>query len=649
MNFGVNTKIMMGVITPSILAVAAVIMGFWISSTLGLAIDQSSQIDKVLASHSHADMMHDALRADSLMAISAVDPALNIKVDDVKAAIIEHTKAFEADIAMELEKVTDPTLRRKLEDLKEPLQSYIESAKEIVGKSQNDPLAAKALWPDFSAKFTKLEGTMETATESIEELANTVRLDSESKRSTVQFLLTVILTIVAGLAVALFFYQRRQITDPIVEVTGLIIRLSKGDYKTDGDNQSNDGIERRRRKRTLESRTDELGQMARAAVIFKDNAIKYDEQRKQQEIDQKASDDAHRVAEAAAIENERASVRDSIGEGLVRLASRDLTFRLSNLPAAYSKLEHDFNQALEQLEETILSITGSSTVINVGTQDISSASSNLSRRTETQAASLEETAAAVAEITSTVKKTALGAQDARNVAESAKDEAIRSSEVVRRAISAMDNIEKSSEEINKIITVIDEISFQTNLLALNAGVEAARAGDAGKGFAVVAQEVRALAKRSAEAAREIKDLLKLSSKQVDQGVKLVAETGHSLDRILERVGHVNVVVDQIAESAQSQANGLQEVNSAVGHMDQTTQQNAAMVEQSTAATQTLALQSKELMSVVSSFTVRALKAVLAKNSTHQPAPLASRTNTTLKDSGIRPRKVVGEKDNWEEF
>jgi methyl-accepting chemotaxis protein len=228
----------------------------------------------------------------------------------------------------------------------------------------------------------------------------------------------------------------------------------------------------------------------------------------------------------------------------------------------------------------------------------------MSRRTEQQAASLEETAAALDQITATMRKSADGAGEAAAVMVKAGEEASASKLVVRDAVNAMKEIETSSNQISKIIGVIDEIAFQTNLLALNAGVEAARAGDAGKGFAVVASEVRALAQRSAQAAKEIKALISASSTQVQMGVSLVDRTGQSLGRLLDLVHEINDRVAAISASAQEQATGLREVNSAVNQMDQVTQQNAAMVEQSTATSHTLAQESDALARLVQRFTLR---------------------------------------------
>ena len=248
-------------------------------------------------------------------------------------------------------------------------------------------------------------------------------------------------------------------------------------------------------------------------------------------------------------------------------------------------------------------VIDSTEAIAAGSREISAASDDLSRRTEQQAATLEETAAALDEITVTVRKTSEGAKHAREVVGEARTDAEQSSGVVRRAVEAMDKIEKSSHEINQIIGVIDEIAFQTNLLALNAGVEAARAGDAGRGFAVVASEVRALAQRSAEAAREIKGLLSASSTEVDHGVKLVGETGQSLERIVGKIIEINSVVADMATSAQEQATALQQVNTAVNEMDHVTQQNAAMAEQANAASRSLSQESDRLAEQIGQFQV----------------------------------------------
>ncbi|MFN3521638.1 MAG: methyl-accepting chemotaxis protein [Phenylobacterium sp.] len=311
-----------------------------------------------------------------------------------------------------------------------------------------------------------------------------------------------------------------------------------------------------------------------------------------------------RAALQASVEEERRVVVDSLAGGLEKLAEGDLAFRLDQAFAPqFEKLRTDYNRAVERLEATLASIIASTNGMNGSIRELSQAAGALSRRTEQQAASLEETAAALDEITATVSKSAAGAKQASGVVAAARDDAGRSAEVVSRAVSAMGQIEQSSHQISQIIGVIDEIAFQTNLLALNAGVEAARAGESGRGFAVVASEVRALAQRSAEAAKEIKTLISASTEQVGAGVHLVAETGEALERIVARVAEIDGLVSEIAASSQEQAIGLNEVNTAVNRMDQTTQQNAAMVEESTAASHALAAEAQSLAQAVSRFRI----------------------------------------------
>jgi len=320
-----------------------------------------------------------------------------------------------------------------------------------------------------------------------------------------------------------------------------------------------------------------------------------------------------------AAEAQQAQIVEALGRALAVLSDGDLVSRLdADVSPNFQKLKDDYNGAIDTLQETLRAVAAATDGIRTGTDEIALASDDLSRRTEQQAASLEETAAALDELTATVKKAASGARQASELVTTARGEAEHSGSVVREAVSAMGQIEKSSNQIAQIIGVIDEIAFQTNLLALNAGVEAARAGDAGRGFAVVASEVRALAQRSAEAAKEIKALISASSSQVGEGVKLVGETGDALRRIVERVGEIDALVSEIAASSAEQATGLNEVNTAVNQMDQVTQQNAAMVEESTAATHSLKSETAELARLLDQFTI-------TSGSGRQSAPIARPT------------------------
>ncbi|HWA64222.1 MAG TPA: methyl-accepting chemotaxis protein [Caulobacteraceae bacterium] len=316
------------------------------------------------------------------------------------------------------------------------------------------------------------------------------------------------------------------------------------------------------------------------------------------------AEQAHLRGEAERHEEEanRAEVVEALAGALRRLSDGDLAVRVSGrFVGDYAAIRENFNAAVDKLGSAMGVIQGATGALRRGTQEINSATADLSHRTEQQAASLEETAAALDEITATVKNSAAGARQASSVAAEAKNAAQRSGEVVGEAVTAMGEIEGSSRKITEIIGVIDEIAFQTNLLALNAGVEAARAGEAGRGFAVVASEVRALAQRSAEAAKEIKALISASRGQVEKGVGLVGATGEALSGLVDRATQIDALISEIARSAEEQSVGLGQVNQAVNEMDKVTQQNAAMVEQTTAAADQIRARAQELAAAVSRF------------------------------------------------
>ncbi|MEM1380917.1 MAG: methyl-accepting chemotaxis protein [Pseudomonadota bacterium] len=363
-------------------------------------------------------------------------------------------------------------------------------------------------------------------------------------------------------------------------------------------------------------------------------------------------------------------VVERLAEALEKLSRGVLTFKIDgDFPPEYDQLRIDFNGAIGRLREVMQSITDTAASLKAGSVEITQAADDLSKRTENQAATLQETAAALDEITVTVRQTAEGAKEANRMASETREEATQSGEVVENAVGAMDEIERSSSQISQIIGVIDDIAFQTNLLALNAGVEAARAGDAGRGFAVVAQEVRALAQRSSEAAKEIKDLISTSSEQVSRGVELVDKAGTALSDIVKRVENVSTLVSEISASAQEQSVSLAEVNSAINKMDQVTQQNAAMVEQSTASSHALAEASGTLMKRVEHFSIGNSTASTQSNELFDDAfgevfetknAANSHSGSSVQDQreaaqayfagvGGAAEKLDGADEDWEEF
>ncbi|NSY19774.1 HAMP domain-containing protein [Neorhizobium sp. AL 9.2.2] len=407
--------------------------------------------------------------------------------------------------------------------------------------------------------------------------------------------LTLVMAIIAfaGLTVVVIsvWTVRSAVIRPLTEMTRAMTELASGklDVRIFG-----------------EGRRDEIGTMAGAVGVFRQSAK--DRARLEAEADanrsvserERIERDRIRAAEAEAME----FAVDNLKHGLDQLANGNLVHRIdAAFVAQLDVLRTNFNSSMERLEQTLRTVGQNAQTIAAGSNQIMSAANDLSKRTEQQAASVEETAAALEQITTTVAGSSKRAEAAGRLVTETKDSAEKSGDVVRKAISAMGEIERSSNEIVKIIGVIDDIAFQTNLLALNAGVEAARAGEAGKGFAVVAQEVRELAQRSAKAAKEIKTLINTSGEQVRNGVQLVAETGKSLTEIVSRVQDVSVNVTAIVEAAKEQAVGLKEINMAVNTMDQGTQQNAAMVEQSTAASNSLAREADNLFTMIGRFTL----------------------------------------------
>ena len=365
--------------------------------------------------------------------------------------------------------------------------------------------------------------------------------------------------------------------------------------------------------------------------------------------------DDERVAQQNKLEKEKRAtdqkaVVEALGMALKSLSNGDLTCEITSaFQDEYEQLRMDFNAAISALNTTVSSVTQNAKSIREETGEISSAADDLSKRTEKQAATLEETAAALDELTSSVRSAADGADEASKMSADAQENAEQGGAVARLAVEAMDNIKTSSMEISKITSVIDDIAFQTNLLALNAGVEAARAGTAGRGFAVVATEVRALAQRSSDAAREINALISASETQVQNGVDLVDKTRHALAAIVTSVSDISSRVSSIAASATEQASGLQEINVAVNELDHVTQQNAAMFEETTAASHALTSETDALSQAVSQFTLGATTAA------QEPAQFNStkrRHEKPVQIAGalaLNAEKVSASQTGWEEF
>jgi methyl-accepting chemotaxis protein len=487
---------------------------------------------------------------------------------------------------------------------------------------------------DLSPKFGANNGAM---AEIIKNGAD--RLSAEVS-STIQ---TAIIGMLIGIAVAVvlaLMIAQKGVTLPMARLRERMVALASGETAAEID-----GLDRK----------DEVGQMAEAVAVFRDNALE------RIRIEQEAND--HRsLSEKERIEREAAKTReagdvkfavDNLAQALSQLSDGNVSYRIDQpFTAALDGVRGDFNASASKLQAALEQVAENARSIEAGSAEIKSAADDLAKRTEQQAASVEETAAALEEITTTVKDAARRATEAGNLVARTRQGAEKSGEVVQKAVKAMEAIEKSSGEIGNIIGVIDDIAFQTNLLALNAGVEAARAGEAGKGFAVVAQEVRELAQRSANAAKEIKTLITASNEQVQNGVHLVGETGKALETIVGEVQEINRNVNAIVESAQEQSSGLQQINTAVNTMDQDTQKNAAMVEEQTAASHGLARDVASLNELLSQFKLSLQHAPRQnlRSARADEAPAASPARALgRKLAGAFSGNAAIKNESWEEF
>ncbi|ANP84399.1 methyl-accepting chemotaxis protein [Rhizobium leguminosarum] len=590
----IQHKIIIASVAIFALAGGATGVGIWSASILSENNAEVARTAQILRNHMQADMMHDALRSDALASLLASNPAAGIDVDTVKADLAEHEASFREMLDANKALAADDKTKTILASVEPPLLAYIASATQIVELAGRDPTAAMKALPDFMTQFSTLETAMEQAGDQITAASEEISNRSSEINASVDIVLEALLASAALFAFGLYFLTRKTVTKPILSLSGDMQRLAGGDTAI-----ACTGI----------GRTDEIGAMASAVEVFRQAAIANKQLEKDAEAARLQGETervtARKQADEDAAERLRAAT-SGLAAGLKRLASGDLAFQIDEPFAPdFENLRHDFNMSIRQLDQTLSAIAAAIAAIDEGTREIASGAGDLSKRTEQQAASLEETAAALDQITANVSNSSKRTDEARTEATDANRNAAKSSEVVSHAEEAMRRIEASSQQISSIIGVIDEIAFQTNLLALNAGVEAARAGDAGKGFAVVAQEVRELAQRSAQAAKEIKGHIQKSSVEVESGVKLVLDTSQVLKAISEQIARINQHMDAIAVSAREQSTGLAEVNTAVNSMDQVTQQNAAMVEQSTAASGQLAEEAAKLRELVSRFRLRA--------------------------------------------
>ncbi|MEN3794045.1 methyl-accepting chemotaxis protein [Fulvimarina sp. MAC3] len=578
----------------------------------------------------------------------------------------EHYDAFVTSIG-KLTSLVDSQAAARLEKAMQDMNAWqSEIADPVIRLAGSDNTYPRALKIFESGKAdTFIEPIEETLDGFRDEARASVAAASLAENGALTFMIWIVvigMVAMLGAAIVLALILNKVIARRLSALSALVLRLARGDKSIDVA-----GLEGR----------DEIGQMVSAVEIFKQQAIERDEL--VQTAEAAAVNESQAKERQAEIDNARAEDLKTfirlVETGFDRLSAGDLTVRMeTSVSQEFEPIRAKFNSSVSQLEEAIGTVVNSISAIRTGLSEITTAAHDLSQRTEQQAASLEQTVAALGDVSSGVNETANSAGQAQKTATGALTKAEHGGAIVARAVDAMNRIEASSQQINQIIGVIDEIAFQTSLLALNAGVEAARAGDAGKGFAVVAQEVRGLAQRSAEAAKEIKTLIATSRDQVAQGVDLVTQSGTSLTEIVGEVTAMTDLVGQIAASAREQATSLKEVSGAADHMDKVTQQNAAMVEETSAAARTLSSETDGLVHAVERFQTsaqsrswqpkrdlpikelseRVQKEFNAPSKTGRPAAPSRAVHSPSRT--VQQMKTVGQggaapkvEDDWEEF
>ncbi len=568
---------------------------------------------------------------------------------------------FRASIAPLVERQTNPARRKLAEEAAQLSGRYLDAFTRLVASVNDAQALAFGVMPAEAEEFATLAAkTLASQTEARQQVQDEMQASMERT-----------IALVTGIAGGAFafgllvaFLTARSIVRPVVQMTGAMTTLAAGDLTVTIPAQDNQ---------------DEIGQMAKAVQVFKDNAV---EKKRMDEAERERLEAERRAAEAQrareqAIGEEIATLIDAVskgdlerridlagkdgfyrtmseginrltdtvqsviadlGEVLSALAQGDLNRRVtSDYHGAFQQVKTDVNATSAKLAEIVGDITAAAETIASASAEVSLGSSDLAERTEQQASSLEETAASMEELGATVRSNAENAQRANVMAADARTAAESGGGVAGSAIEAMRRIESSSRKITDIIGVIDEIAFQTNLLALNAAVEAARAGDAGRGFAVVAQEVRQLAQRSAQASKEIKGLIMDSDAQVKDGVDLVKKAGDALGGIVSGVHQVATLISEMASASAEQATALDEINATVASMDEMTQKNAALVEETTAAAQAMSGQASDLKGLIGFFKLEdAARATAAPTRTAiHHAPALHRTVAPTRPAPVR--------------
>lgn len=560
----IKRRLILCLVVLSGISVVQVAVASFLQFTLYRNGQEQQVLNQVATRQMLGDMKHDSVQGDVFRMLDATQRNDAAAMKAAQQSLAEDIGVLEEAYAFVLSQHYDEALQSRMPGTARSKAAYVDAAHAIAARLSSDPQDHQAAFAAFTAAFDDFEKVQA-------DLEKGIDAQIQSRASGAQHIVmisvaTTLLTIVVGAAALAWsgLFVWRSIIQPIERLSLALLRMARGDYAVQLQGRA-DG--------------DEVEQMASAAIVFRDTAI---------------------AKEAA--DRDQQKVVTALTTGLQRLAEKQLDHRIDEaFPQSYEQLRHNYNSATRSLAQALGSVRLGADTVATAIGEIRVAADDLSQRNEQQAASLEETAAAMSVVTASVSETAESASAVRELVQSTQREATEGGAVVGEAVEAMAAIEQSAQKIAQITTVIDEIAFQTNLLALNAGVEAARAGEAGKGFAVVANEVRALAQRSGNAARDIKELIDTSARQVSTGVSLVAASGDKLGKIAERVNEVTARINDIATAAEHQSGKLHQVNAAVGEMDRVTQQNAAMVEQTTAVAHSLSREAQQLTQLVDQF------------------------------------------------
>ena len=515
----------------------------------------------MLRNHMVGDMMHDAVRGTVYAALYGAASGNGAQIASARKDLAEYAATYRQIMAENRKDAEEDRMVALLAKTDADVEAYLATSAKMVDAAARDRARAEALFPEFNAKFDTLEDSMEAIGLVFEDLLAEQNAAAQSSS-------WVLLVIFALLSLGVLAWTMTMVRKTIVaRLTGLsdrLVQLGAGDYTAPVPDAAS---------------SDEIGDIARAAEVFRAAAL---------------------AKQANDIEQEK--IVNAMAGGLKALAARDLTCRI-DVPFCreYEGLRENFNRTAQELAGVIREVVSAAEGVNVGAGEIHAASDDLAKRNELQAARVEQTTSAMGEIADGVQGTAASAREAERTVGEAQTEVATGGAVVRDAMETMTAIEQSSQEVSQIISLIEGIAFQTNLLALNAGVEAARAGESGKGFAVVANEVRALAQRSAEAASQITALITASAGHVERGVALVGRTGEAFNAIRSHVARTSEHIARIAQASAVQADSLQQVSTAAREMDRMTQQNAAMVEEATAAASGLTRQAQSLAALVADF------------------------------------------------